>query len=260
MRTAPLFFLFSLLCSVLPAGAASLWINEILANNEAGLKDDFGETSYWIELFNPGSEAVNLGGWFLSNDEQNLVQWKFPNVSLPSGGFLVVFASGKDRTNSAPLHTNFKLAQEGEFLALVEPNGKKIHHSFNFPTQRPDVSYGIPATNGGFQFFPEPTPGQPNGNGFLGFLEKPQVNLERGFYNQPLQVILIAPNSGAEIRWTTNGALPLATNGIRYQKSIPITNTTVLRAGAFKAGYLPSETITHSYIFLDSVLKQPVEG
>ena len=95
------------------------------------------------------------------HDEQQPGKWVFPEgTMLGPGERLVVFASGKDRL--APnLHTNFRLDSEGEYLALVEPDGATIHHQIapTFPAQLPSVSYGLaPGGGGALGYFNVPTP------------------------------------------------------------------------------------------------------
>ena len=128
--------------------AAQVLITEFMATNTRTLADEDGQYPDWLELYNPGAEPVNLDGWFLTDSALNLTQWRFPSVSLAPNGYLVVFASGKDRAEpGAPLHASFKLASAGEYLALVKPDGVTIaaESAPPFPTQVPDVSYGIPA-------------------------------------------------------------------------------------------------------------------
>src|SRR5436853_7569864 len=92
----------------------SIYINEVLAATERGLKDDDGARSGWIELYNGGAAPVNLAGWFLTGTATNLTKWRFPGVVLLPDKYIVVFASGKDRTNDlAHLHTNFRLSKNG---------------------------------------------------------------------------------------------------------------------------------------------------
>src|SRR4029079_4916228 len=104
------------------AATAKVFISEFMADNRKSIRDEDGDTSDWIELANPDDTAVSLNGWFLTDDATNLTKWRFPDVTIAAGGFLVVFASEKDRTNTiGSLHTNFKLSVEGEYLALVSP-------------------------------------------------------------------------------------------------------------------------------------------
>jgi hypothetical protein len=100
-----------------PAKAANkfdaVYISEFLADNHHSVEDSFGEHQGWIELHNAGSEVVNLEGWYLSDARANPMKWAFPGVSILPGGYLVVFASGKDiPTNLAELHTNFRLGKD----------------------------------------------------------------------------------------------------------------------------------------------------
>jgi hypothetical protein len=95
-------------------------LNEFMAANSTGLRDEDGDTSDWIELRNTNSVTVDLAGWFLTDDAGNLAKWRFPIVTIEPNGYLVVFASGKNRaTNVNRLHANFQLVSGGEFLALA---------------------------------------------------------------------------------------------------------------------------------------------
>lgn len=121
-------------------------ITEFLASNNAGLRDENNDASDWVEIHNPTTTAINLDGWYLTDNATQLTKWRFPAVTLPAQGFLVVFASNKNRVNpAAPLHTNFALAAGGEYLGLVQPNGTTITSEFapTFPAQQSDISYGV---------------------------------------------------------------------------------------------------------------------
>jgi len=95
--------------------AADLFISEVMSSNGATLRDRFFSSSDWIEIFNPKQEPVDLDGWFLSDDPNELQKWAFPKVILKPSQFLVVFASGRDFAEPGQeLHTNFKLSRRGE--------------------------------------------------------------------------------------------------------------------------------------------------
>ena len=143
LRLVALFFLLALSGAALPA--QELMITEFTAANHLGIQDEDGDFSDWIEIYNTGREPVSIGGWYLSDDEQDLTQWQFPEVVISGQGFLQVFASGKNRTApDSELHTSFKLNREGEYLALVRPDGMTIATEFfpEYPRQIGDVSYG----------------------------------------------------------------------------------------------------------------------
>jgi len=129
----------------LPA-TAQVRITEFMASNTHTLLDEDGDSSDWIEIQNTASTNVNLLNWYLADKPSNLTKWAFPSTNLPAGNFMIVFASNKNRrTAGKPLHTNFKLSADGEYLALVMPDGVTIATQFSptFPPQLPDVSYGF---------------------------------------------------------------------------------------------------------------------
>ncbi|HRZ99598.1 MAG TPA: CotH kinase family protein [Candidatus Paceibacterota bacterium] len=127
------------------AAAEELILSEFMAANSTSLADEDGEYSDWIEIYNAGEQAVNLAGWWLTDDTNNLSRWQFPATNLNPHAFLVVFSSGKDRRAAgAPLHTSFGLSREGEYLALVKPDGQTVASELwpAYPAQYPDISYG----------------------------------------------------------------------------------------------------------------------
>ncbi|MBM3847231.1 MAG: hypothetical protein FJ405_13225, partial [Verrucomicrobia bacterium] len=106
------------------------------------------------------------------------------------------------------------------------------------------------------QYFVSPTPGVPNTPGSLGVVADTKFSVDRGFYSEPFQVEITSETPGAQIRYTTNGTAPSAVFGLIYAGPISIKRTTPLRAIAVKAGFTPSDVDTHTYVFLDQVLKQ----
>ncbi|HVR73038.1 MAG TPA: CotH kinase family protein [Planctomycetota bacterium] len=120
-------------------------ITEVATSNKTGFLDEDNDTSDWIEIFNASPAEVDLANWSLTDDPNDLRKWVFPETRLPSGGFLVVFASGKNRADpGAELHTGFRLTSQGEFLALVEADGQTMASRLDpYPLQVEDVSYGV---------------------------------------------------------------------------------------------------------------------
>ncbi len=120
-------------------------ITEFMASNTSTLVDEDGSYSDWIEIQNTSSNSVNLLNWSLTDSSGNPGKWRFPATNIAAKAFIIVFADGKDRaTNGAPLHTNFKLGAEGEYLALFQPDGSVATEiAPQYPQQFPDISYGI---------------------------------------------------------------------------------------------------------------------
>ena len=242
-------------CVVDPAKPlANLVINEFLAGNvnTNGLADEDGEQQDWIEILNRGADPVNLENWSLSDDPALPGLWTFPARTLEPNGYLIVFASGKDRrsTNVASrLHTNFKLGLPGEHLALYTPDSPRaLLDGFTpYPEQRNDISYGLDST-GGLRYF-TPSPGAPNGTStMLGICEQVHANVNRGHFGTPFALVFSCPTPGAEIRYTTDGSEPTRSSPL-FTVPLTVASTRLFRVAAFKSNYLPSKTVTHSYFF-----------
>jgi hypothetical protein len=127
--------------------AANLVISEFMASNTSTVSDEDGQESDWIEIYNADTVAVNLTDWYLSDNAGRLDKWAFPSQVIQPGDYLMVWASGKDRaTAGQPLHTNFALSADGEYLALVydDPIGgfQRVVEFNPFPEQQGNVSYG----------------------------------------------------------------------------------------------------------------------
>jgi len=141
---------------------AQLIISEFLASNTLAIaptptdpalrnEDEDGEKEDWIEIANISSTPVNLLGWHLTDNKNQPRQWSLPDRTLPAGGYLRIFASGKDRKPaSGNLHTSFKLSNDGEYLALTKDSaggGVQVVQAFDeYPRQADNISYGTAAT------------------------------------------------------------------------------------------------------------------
>lgn len=148
---------------VLPPG--QVIISEFLSKNAGGNEDEDHDTPDWIELSNPGTATVNLAGWALTDDPAKPRRWVLPAVSLSPGAKRLVFASGKNRrVPTGTLHTDFKLADEGGYLALSDPSGSLVHVYDGYPAQEGNISFGLLASGkpsdgrAGWRYL-TPTPG-----------------------------------------------------------------------------------------------------
>ena len=245
---------------------AELQISEIMPGTAHDYPDEEGDHNDWIELHNSGEEEVLLNDYALTDDPENLLKWKLPGGSLKAGGYLVVFASGKDRRALKAPHANFKLKSEGEYLALVLSSAGMVLQEFapSFPKVRKGQSCGYRfkgdrLVSGQPTVFAKPTPGARNDAPSV----EPRVadtkfSIDRGFYQDPFEVELTSATEGAEIRYTLDGSPPSMEEGLVYDEPIRVETTTVLRVMAWKEGHLPTDIDTASYIFTSEVLRQPV--
>ena len=201
---------FSWLLIAATSNAQDISINEFMASNATTIADEDGDFEDWIELYNYGDHDINLAGWGLSDDYSNPARWIFPQVTIPAGSYLMVWASGKDRTDGQ-LHTNFRISSQGEELILTDPQGNWIDEvsPLHLPT---DISYGrYPNGSGDFQYYQQPTPGQPNtSNYFEEMLEPPLFSHSSGFYSDSFYLKVVHTDPEATLRFTLDGSVPTA--------------------------------------------------
>ena len=253
----------------------ALLISEIQASNWSTLADTDGDFSDWIEIHNPNDHSVDLAGWYLTDDFKELTKWRFPEIELEGGGFVVVFASGKNRSQFLDdLHTNFKLDELGEYLALVEPSGKRVVHEFlpKFPPLSGDDSFGIrsgffdakivrlPGAYRRTAFLGTPTPGRANIGEFWGQVSDTHFSRDGGFVDAPFRLELDTSTPNSEIRYTIDGSWPTAETGVLYSEPLLVDHSTVIRVGAFRENYKPSNIDTHTYLFRKQILTQRGRG
>ncbi|MCP4546298.1 MAG: hypothetical protein GY835_07520 [bacterium] len=141
----------------------TLYINEFLASNASCGQDETGAYPDWVEIYNPGPAAVEMGGLFLSDDLSASTQWALPDTLLAAGGFMIIWCDEDE--DDGPLHANFKLGAGGEEIALFGrlAAGNDLIDSYTFGPQVTDISEGR-QTDGGASWilFDPPTPGISN--------------------------------------------------------------------------------------------------
>jgi len=174
---------------------------------------------------------------------------------LSPGEYRIVFASGKDRKPiglGTRLHTNFKLNAAGEYLGLYNlesPRQAVSEFAPQFPEQPQRLFLRLDRQQRLAVFQDADARRGQRSSTITQILSPPHFSVQRGYFNQPFNLILSTTDSSAGIRYTTNGSEPTETNGVIYAGPIPVSRTTVLRAAAFKTDYLPSVVVTHTYLY-----------
>jgi hypothetical protein len=234
----------------LPAPGISL--SEFMADNDETLNDEDGDASDWIEIENSSDRTESLSGWSMTDDPRNPRLWRFPPVSIPARGYLVVFASGKNRTNATGrLHTSFRLERSNGYLALVRPGGEIATVYTGYPAQLEDVSYGtLPTDPLKTGFFTKPTPGARNVEGGPGFAPEVWFSRVGGTFLDTLTVTLSTSDPSAAVRYTLDGEIPTETSA-RYGAPLVLTSSTRLRTRAYVDGLLPGPLGAEYYVQLN---------
>jgi hypothetical protein len=235
---------------------AGVRITELMASNKTTLATAQGLYEDWIELRNDSDAAVDLAGWYLTDDPADLRKWRFPSTAatspLPGGAYLIVFADDSvDGVLSGELHANFKLSAGGEYLALIEPDGETVAYQFNpgFPEQTTDRSYGIDAGSGAHAYFSNPTPGAANDQAIA---DAVRFSARGGTYAAPFSLVLsVVSQDSTSIRYTLDGSEPTSSSTL-YESPIPISATTRVRARSFKSGLEDGPVHSETYLHLAS--------
>lgn len=275
-----IFWLFLWIPLSLCVNAQSLVINEVAYSNKTVLVDAYGDSPDWFELYNAGTEVVNLLGYAITDDTSKTEYWHFPSCELAPGAFLLVYASDKDTVTQTEWHTSFKLGNMKESLFLIGPSGAiaDLIYPTCVPTdcslaRQPDGSPNLVVTS--------PTPAQSNNDApqiSINYIRDTlRVDLNSGFYSSPVTLNLSNDHSGNTIMYTLNGNDPdedsevytgsLSLDDLTSQKNrfanIPRTDVepgnlifkgNILRAVVYSSGCPASNEITNAY-YINKALK-----
>ena len=233
---------------------AQVVINELMQSNIDCIMDDLNEfPDSWVELYNSGTEAVNLKDYKLGAKDKPGKAWQLPNQTLNAKSYVVVYC---DKEESG-MHTNFRLetGKDGNvYLFQGEEIVDKIEKMSKMPA--PNIAYGR-KTDGsdewGYQA--TPTPGKANcGQTCTDILGEPVFSQKGCVFtsSKTIRLQISMPEEtpeGTVIRYTTDGKEPTATSTV-YQSPILINSNKVIRAKLFCDGYLSPISTAQSYIFL----------
>lgn len=237
---------FELTASPSPDVNRGILISEALS--VSGNLSDF--KSDYIEIFNSTSEDVSLGGYTLAQTPGEVV-FRFPEIILKAGAYLLVYCDGYDASNAgSELHAAMKINAGGEDIYLAEPDGRICDHLA--------TGKGIDRVSSGRKgsdvsaryFFTNPTPGEANsGTSYTGYAAMPVFSRQGGYVDAGTEISITAP-ADCSIVYTTDGSKPSASSA-QYSQPIVINKTTVLRAAAVCNGRLMSQCVTQTYLVED---------
>jgi len=134
----------------LPTDNPPVYINEVLTHTDLPQVDS-------VELFNAGSDAVDISGWFLSDDFYTPEKFRIPNgTTLAGGGYVVFDEYDFNADTNSP--TAFQLSSTGDDIWLFAGNAQTnltgYYHGFEFGAASNGVSFGRYITTVGREYFP----------------------------------------------------------------------------------------------------------
>ena len=239
-----------------------LSINEIMQSNVDALMVDGNFPDSWVELYNSSDRSVSLLGYGIGTSADIRTSYRIhDNLEVPAHGFQLICCdkSGKGA------HADFRLeSTSGGSLYLFRPYGEIID-SLHYPEMpAPNIAYGRTTECAGrWQHELAATPGAPNtGKGSSAVAPAPVFSRNGGVEASPFTLAITMPEAGcpddALLYWTTDGSEPDTGSMHGKEALLDIDRTTVVRAKIISPGFLPSRSVTHSYIFHPRELALPV--
>ncbi|NNC82252.1 MAG: T9SS type B sorting domain-containing protein [Flavobacteriales bacterium] len=248
----PLFFLCFMASMHL---SSQLVINEVCAANYTDHTDNFGEYEDWFEIYNTGAADVDLLGYYLSDDILEPTKFEVTSsVTVPAGGYRVVFASNRNTVSGTNIHTSFKINQKNqEYAVLADPAGTIIDVFWMENPNQTNHSWGR-LTDGGATWgvFTNPSPGAANAGGFNGYAATPTIDIASGAHGGPISITVSSPDAGVTLRYGTNGNEPTGASP-EVMGPIDVNATEVIHVRAFSDDpmILPSFIETNTYLIAE---------
>ena len=199
-------------------------INEILPSN--GIYLPVGENFYdLVEIYNGSGADIDLSRYWLSDKKSEPKRYNFPAITLPDGGYFIVYCSGLIESD----HASFKISSLGETVFLSDGSG--FVDAIRVPDDVPrNESYGRNGTD--LVYMSEVTMGYENAAGYSARPSVPVSSVASGAYDEPFTVTLSAPG---EIRYTLDGTEPNGDSPV-YSEPIEVTDITSIRAYSIENG------------------------
>ena len=228
---------------------SGVYISEVLASNDSITAYPDTAVADWIELYNSGTETVDLSDWGLSDRLDRGRKWQFPRGTLIAPGEYKVVMCDRQTNKNTPQepHASFKVGKlKRETITLTDPAGRVLDKVI-LPEMRTNVSYGRTLGIAGLFFYDTPTPFQANLDGFTGCAEKPSFTITPGLYYSTAYVQINIPE-GTQVYYTTDCTTPTQNSNPYHGERLELNFTTVLRARAFSTGSIkPSDTLTGTF-------------
>ena len=198
----------------------------------------------WVELKNNSGAALLLSDYYISDDRDDYLRYRLPEVELGPGEFILLYCTS-EALPEGYYAAGFELNSENEQLYLATAEGELLD-SVSLKDIPYLGSFGRMAGENGWFYFSSPSPGSENSGGQRRVAEKPLSLTADGVYNG-IEGMYVELSASGSIRYTLDGSAPTAESP-EYTGPIYIDKTTVIRAVNFEEGALPSRTLSLSYI------------
>ncbi|MBK9506457.1 MAG: CotH kinase family protein [Chitinophagales bacterium] len=219
---------------------AQLVINEYSASNWKQFIDNHNDYEDWFEIYNGYPTDVDLVGYYLSDEDDNLTKWQFPSGSIiPANGFLKIWCSGRNTVDGEYYHTNFRLTQtkNNPDQIIISNPGAVIVDSLTMDFTLTHHSRAR-AMDGSatWKICTLPTPGATNAGAemYTDYTDRPDMSVLGGFYGGPVTVELTSTTPDGTIHYTLDGGEPKISDPV-YAAPITINATAVLKARVFSS-------------------------
>lgn len=222
---------------------APLQIYEVVVYNQWYLRqDDYYDL---VELKNVSASPVALGDYYLSDKGSERAMYRLPDRTLEPGAIFVVYCTGSGEVSPNSALAPFGLSAGTEQLFLSSADGALVDYACLHDIPYHGSMGRLDGQNGYF-LFDTPTPAENNANGCRSIAASPVPSQPDGVYNG-VDLLTVSLSADGEIHYTTDGSLPTCESEL-YTAPLTISKTTVLRAIAYRDGFLPSEPTDLSYI------------
>ena len=197
----------------------------IVINEVRSWDVDVTRTGYYgsdyIELYNTSKEEISLDGWYLSDDESDLLKSRLSEMAIGANDYALIYANGQGDTGDSVL---FKINPEGEKIFLSNPEGELVD-SIYVPKQELGTVYARVTDGEDMWNIMEPTILASNNEKEIlpaRSLEEPEFSHESGFYEEAFE-LTISANAGETIYYTLDGSIPTKESEV-YDGGIWIQN------------------------------------
>jgi hypothetical protein len=251
-----LFFIISPFCAT-----AQVVINEISVCNVSEHLDPDYDYSGWVELYNTSDSDIEIRDLYFSDDDKEVQKYRLvSNRTLPAHGFQIVWLNGEllnSETNCDPdIDVN-----DGGYLSVANASGV-ILDVMEYAPQYTHVSYGHRVdgdVNSELVYFVESSFKASN-NGVATAdapTALPIFSKETGFYSGSINVEISCATPSAEIYYTLDGSPPDKTKTL-YTESIVVNENKVIRARAYKTGFLKGQIASATYLINEREPNLPI--